>query len=36
MKVEKPIFVLGVPHSGITWLAKVIAQHPDTIIFRRN
>lgn len=29
MKVEKPIFVLGAPRSGTTWLGKVLAQHPD-------
>lgn len=29
MKVEKPIFILGAPRSGTTWLGKVLAQHPD-------
>lgn len=27
--VKKPIFVLGVPHSGTSWLGRVISQHPD-------
>lgn len=26
--IERPIFVLGVPHSGNSWLAKSIARHP--------
>ncbi|MFP5268755.1 sulfotransferase family protein [Coleofasciculus sp.] len=29
MSVEKPIFILGAPRSGTTWLGKAFDQHPD-------
>jgi hypothetical protein len=29
MPIEKPIFILGAPRSGTTWLGKAFDQHPD-------
>jgi hypothetical protein len=31
MQIEKPIFVLGVPHSGTSWLGKAITQDPEIV-----
>lgn len=32
LSIEKPIFIVGVPHSGTSWLGRVVARHPKVII----
>ncbi|MEM1252665.1 MAG: sulfotransferase [Cyanobacteria bacterium P01_H01_bin.21] len=29
--INKPIFIVGVPHSGTSWLGRVLAKHPKVI-----
>ena len=36
MMIHKPIFIIGVPRSGTTFLYKVISAHPDVSWFTSN
>ncbi|WP_036484767.1 sulfotransferase [Myxosarcina sp. GI1] len=36
MAADKPIFILGAPRSGTTWLGKTFEQHPDIDCWYEN
>ena len=36
MKANQPIFILGAPRSGTTWLGKTFEQHPDIDCWYEN